>query len=91
MLALCPTPLDHTLNSDTSGLSVNTQGQADIVCGCMYSREDLYAGCLRMCNVHAVEIFEKSRYRSLPILNRIPLLIGPLFKVSNRYIKTISF
>ena len=45
----------------------------------------------RLSGKFAVEIFEKSRYRSLPILNRIPLLIGPLFKVSNRYIKTINF
>ena len=44
----------------------------------------------RLSDKYAVEIFEKSRCGSLPILNRIPLLIGPLFKVSNRYIKTIS-
>lgn len=45
----------------------------------------------RLSNNYDVEIFEKSRHKSLPIFNRIPLMIGLLFKRSNRYIKTINF
>lgn len=38
-----------------------------------------------------VEILEKSKQKSLPLFNQIPLMIGLLFKSSNRFIKTIHF
>ena len=38
-----------------------------------------------------VEIFEKSKLKSVPLFNRIPLMIGLLFKSSNRFIQTIEF
>ncbi|MDB0049879.1 GMC oxidoreductase [Pseudomonadales bacterium] len=45
----------------------------------------------RLSRSYDVEVFEKSRYKNLPMFNRIPLMIGLLFKASNRYIKTINF
>ncbi len=38
-----------------------------------------------------VEIFEKSKLKSLPLFNRIPLMIGLLYKSSNRFIQIIKF
>lgn len=40
--------------------------------------------------VARVDLYEQSVAQALPILNRIPLLIGPLFRSENEYVKKIS-
>lgn len=38
----------------------------------------------------SVCIFEKSKYKNFPVLNNIPLLIGLLYKTSNKFIEKIN-
>ena len=44
----------------------------------------------RLSSMYDVEVFERSKFKSLPLLNRIPLMVGLLFRKSNRYIEKVE-
>jgi choline dehydrogenase len=45
--------------------------------------------CKQLAKSFSVEIFEKSSNKTLPFINRIPLLVGLLYNNSNQFIKKI--
>lgn len=46
--------------------------------------------CKRLSNDFSVTVFEQSENKNLPFLNKIPLLVGLLYKRSNQFVKKID-
>jgi choline dehydrogenase-like flavoprotein len=47
--------------------------------------------CSKLESEYEVLVFEKSDNKNIPLINRIPLLIGMLYKSNNNYIRKIEF
>lgn len=47
--------------------------------------------CSNLASIHEVTIFEKSSNKRIPLLNKIPLLIGLLYSSNNKYIRKRDF